>query len=296
MIGSPEFFPSSEEFVSWRGDSPSWWWDSWNAHGGTWKQDWVWVPGEILSVPLIQLPLPSQTTRIAIPGPSSLPQALRFRVAQRSRQWLLRPMLQPTGRAGPDFSRTSQLIMVSHSVKQGELRQFTPSLLSRSFKASSSCEGHFHPSCCKPTNVIIESHWFHATRFLPATKVAEGRNWGAGGGGGECVVPAPSAWLSQVPPPPPGQAPEAFPALSPQLALCFPALCHPLSLLLENVHPQRQRPCSLALSPVPSRREFSKWQQLSHTVTSPRALSGPAALYHLPSPTGRWRSPEQCLA
>lgn len=100
-------------------------------------------------------------------------------------------MLQPPGRAGPDFSRTSQLIMVSHSVKQGELRQFTPSLLSRSFKASSSCEGHFHPSCCKPTNVIIESHGFHATRFLPATKVAEGRNWGAGGGGWRMCCPGP---------------------------------------------------------------------------------------------------------
>lgn len=75
----------------------------------------------------------------------------------------------------------------STAVKQA----FTPSLLSRSFKASNSCEGHSHPSCCKPTNVIIESHGFHATRFLPATKVAEGRNWGAGDEGVANAFPRP---------------------------------------------------------------------------------------------------------
>lgn len=165
-------------------------------------------------------------------------------------------MLQPPGRAGPDFSRTWQLIMVSHSVKQGELRQFTPSLLSRSFKASSSCEGHFHPSCCKPTNVIIESHGFQATRFLPATKVAEGRNWGAGDGGWRMCCPGPLCLAESGATSSSGIGSRRFSC--PQLALCFPALCHPLSLLLENVHPQRQRPCSLALSPVPSHREFSK--------------------------------------
>lgn len=147
-------------------------------------------------------------------------------------------------------------------MKQRELRQFTPSVLSRSFKPSHSCEEHSHLSCRQAHKHCNRTSWISCNSLLANNK----GSWRK-----EQIPTVPAThtpcsprsalsgplWLTNS-----GATSSSgigswgFPALrwlwypfcaSQHSVILYPSVCLPLGI----VHPQRQRPCFLALSPVP---------------------------------------------